>query len=80
MSLAQSTRTAWCARCDGPQERDERGCIACAAIRQKHRARAKARQMELIGAGLCISGAKHGPAVVPYRRCARCIEVHRRSS
>lgn len=77
---------AWCARCDGPSQVDDRGCVTCAGFRVKHRNTAyqadwmRYRRIELISKGKCINGAKH-PAPEPgKRKCTRCLEQHRRSN
>lgn len=76
-------RTAWCARCDSPQECDGRGCIACWNLRLKnseaHARYMRERRAELRAAKLCINGAPHGAPVPGTTKCARCIEVHRAS-
>lgn len=89
--IALSARTAWCARCSDATECDERGCITCAVLREKyqheisrnsavHAERMRRRRSDLAAAGKCINGAKH-PAPEPGKhKCARCIEVHRKSS
>jgi hypothetical protein len=71
---------AWCARCDGPQDCDERGCIVCAVIHEKAAASSKRRRDRLRASARCINGPSHG-ALAPGRdKCERCVEVHRRTA
>jgi hypothetical protein len=76
-------RTAWCAKCDGPQECDDRGCITCRILNTKwgrnRAASARLRRAGLLRDGLCINGAIHGAPMPGRTKCARCIETHRRS-
>lgn len=97
--MDMSIRTAWCARCQSPQECDERGCIACATLREKYgrpsrrkpstkplavrrmfAEYARERRARLAAAGLCINSPLHGSPVPGRTKCARCIEVHRRTA
>lgn len=77
-------RTAWCARCDGPQECDERGCTVCAVLREKRvalRALSAARRRARLRAdGTCINAISHGPPEEGKTKCMRCLEVHRKSN
>ncbi len=83
---APKARVAWCAKCDGPQECDERGCVVCYQLKAKwglhpaaRAAGARLRRAELLRDGLCINGASHGAPKPGYTKCARCVETHRRS-
>jgi hypothetical protein len=72
------TRYAWCARCNGPTEADERGCISCRQIGRilnaKHQ---RYRRARLRAKKLCINGIAHGPATHGCR-CGWCFDVHKR--
>ena len=72
-----TTRTAWCAKCDGPALCDDRGCIACAERREIDR---QLRMNAPLGrfCSQCITGTiglhraqiEQGGTV--YTLCARC--------
>jgi hypothetical protein len=75
---------AWCAKCDGPQDCDERGCIVCAVLREKiapvRSALAKRRRNRLAANDVCINATAHGSPEPGKRKCTRCLEQHRRSN
>lgn len=76
------TRSAWCLRCDGPQEADDRGCVVCAAIAEKKRDQMREIHRARKLTGNCINGRSHAqPSLKPsgerYTRCDDCRLVHR---
>jgi hypothetical protein len=76
--------TAWCAACDGPQEVDGRGCIACWSLAVKKSAYQAqfmaARRRRLAASGVCINAISHGAPEPGKTKCTRCLEVHRASN
>jgi hypothetical protein len=78
------TRTAWCVRCDGPQQCDERGCITCRVVDRKERIRHGASVKRIHAsnkaAGVCITSKRHGAPLPGRTRCAKCAAVHARSA
>lgn len=78
---ADGKRIAWCPKCDGPSECDERGCIACAILRQKYAPKragmAAERRERLKRANVCVNAISHGAPEAGKTKCSRCLEVHR---
>lgn len=85
-------REAWCTRCYGPSEADDKGCVRCRKselteaeiakiLARKKRVlnaeRMRNRRARLRGQRTCINGISHGQATHGCR-CAWCADVHKR--
>jgi hypothetical protein len=84
MQTPPAKRIAWCVKCEGPQECDERGCVVCAVLAEKaaryKRERAMRRRARLASEGVCINGKSHPAPKDGKRKCDACLEVHRKSN
>ena len=89
--FGQAPAMRWCPKCEDYSERNERGCVSCATLREKHAhiqerygsyhaAAAMDRRTRLLAANVCINAISHGPPEPGKTKCTRCLEQHRRSN